>query len=213
MNDMFPLDPSPDEWLSTERIDSLEVELGASVPLLDQAGVLKAVLQCWIRRELGETDDNPTALISWARSQWEHRLDSLFLQRKDCLDEASCRILRVKKQGLALELYHRLQAQESTFDELSMRFGAVPEKFHGGLYKQQSLGNLPGNLGHFLRKLKPGELTKPLRIGEQFFIVQLTSFVPAVYGEASKQKLLQLELQQWPDGMTVHLETLVKSQT
>jgi parvulin-like peptidyl-prolyl isomerase len=209
MSDTFQLDPAPEEWLSTSRICKLRSELGDAVSLLSEAGVLRSVLIYWIRRELGETEDNPSASISWARSHWEHRLDSLFLQRKDYLDQASCSILRVKEQGLALELYHRLLAQEASFEELSMKFSVGPERFHGGLLKQQSLSNLPGNFGRFLRKLEPGELTKPLKLGEQFVIIQLKSFAPAVYGEASKLQLLELELKFWLDGMTAHLEALV----
>ena len=161
MSNTFQMDPAPEEWLTTARIDNLRSELSEAVSLMTQAGVLQKVLNCWIRRELGETEENPSASISWARSQWEHRLDNLFLQRKDCLDEASCRMLRVNNQGLALELYHRLQAQEATFSELSMRYGVGPEKFHGGLFKQQRLVNLPGSLGQFLRKLEVREMDAP----------------------------------------------------
>ena len=213
MSDNFHLDPAPDEWLSAERIDNLRCELGDAVSLMRSAGVLHSVLRFWIRRELGETEDNPSASITWAQGQWGHRLDNLFLQRKDFLDEASCRMLRVKNQGLALELYHRLQAKEATFDELSLQFGVGPERFHGGLLKQQKLDSLPGTLGNFLRKLEPGELTKPLKIGDHFLIVQLNSFVPAVYGDATALKLLDMELQQWLDGMTSHLEDLLSSLT
>ena len=211
MSDTFQLDPSPEEWLSSARIDKLRAELGDAVPLVISAGVLSTVLRCWIRRELGETECNSSASISWARNQWGHRIDNLFLQHKDYLDEASCRLLRVKDQGLALELYHRLQAKESTFDELSLQFGVGSEKFHGGLFRQQTLVSLPGGIGQFLRKLEPGELTKPLKFGKMYAIIQLSSFVPAVYNETTALKLLDLELQKWLDGMTSHLEVLLSS--
>jgi parvulin-like peptidyl-prolyl isomerase len=213
MSDTYQLDPAPEEWLSAARIDNLLAELGDAVSLMSQAGVLPDVLNYWIRRELGETEGNPSGSISWARCQWGHRLDSLFLMRKDWLDQASCRLLRVNQQGLALELYHRLLNEEATFVQLSQQFGVGPERFHGGLYKLQTLNNLPGGLGQLLRKLEPGELTKPMRIGEQFGLIQLTDFVPATHGEASSLKLLELELQRWVDGMSSHLETLVKLKT
>ncbi len=213
MSDTYQLDPAPEEWLSTARIANLRSELGDAVSLISQAGVLRSVLSYWIRRELGETEDNQSASISWARSQWGHRLNGLFLQRKDWLDQASCRLLRVTQQGLALELYHRLLNEEATFVQLSQQFGVGPERFHGGLYKLQTLNNLPGGLGQLLRKLEPGELTKPMRMGEQFGIIQLTDFVPAMHGEASSLKLLELELQRWVDGMSSYLESLVKSKT
>ena len=211
MSETFQLDPAPEEWLSDLRLDSLRSELGNSVSLLGRADVLSVVLRSWILRELGESDDNRDAPLSWARSQWGHRLDNLFLHRKDFLDEASCRIIRVKQQGLALELYHRLKAQEATFEELSIKYGIGPEKFYGGMWNQQTLVSFPASFGQFLRKLEPGELAKPLKVGDQFMIVQLISFVPALYGEESSLKLLEYELNQWLDGMTSHLETLLTS--
>ena len=213
MNDAPILDPSPEEWLTTDHVDSLRSELGHAVSLMKRAGVLSDVLRCWILRELGETKDDTSEPIAWARNQWGHRLDSLFLQRKDILDEASCRLVRVKQQGLALELYHRLLAQEATFEQVSQQFGLGPERFHGGIFKQQALASYPGNLGQLLRRLESGEISKPLRIGEQFGIIQLKSFVPAVHGEASSLKILQIELKQWVDGMTSHLESLLSSST
>ena len=84
MSDTFQLDPSPEEWLTNVRIDNLRAELGDAVSLMSQAGVLQKVLSYWIRRELGETEDNPTASISWARIQWGHRVDNLFLQSDNC---------------------------------------------------------------------------------------------------------------------------------
>jgi hypothetical protein len=211
MSDTFLLDPAPEEWLSAARIDDLRSDFGNAVSLMRRAGVLRVVLSYWIHCELGDTEDDQSASISWARIQWGHRLDSLFLQRKDLLDQASCRLLRVDQQGLALELYHRLLNKEATFDELSQHFGLGPERFHGGLLKQKTIADFPEKISQWLRKLEPGELTKPFRLGKQFGILKLESYEPAVHGESSSLKLLELELQQWVDGMTSHLENLVNS--
>lgn len=211
MSDITPLDPAPEEWLTAERKERLQLALGSSIPLLTSAGVLPAVLTFWIRQELGATEDNPTAPMAWASSQWGHRLDSLYLQKKDRLDQASCRLLRVQQQGLALELYHRLLAKEASFEQLSQQYGVGPERFNGGLLEQQPLAKFAGNLGSLLRKLKPGEITKPLQMGKLFGVLQLESFVPAVHGEESSQLLLQQELQQWVAAMAEHLAALVSS--
>ena len=87
---------------------------------MSQAGVLQKVLSYWIRRELGETEDDPSASISWARSQWGHRLDGLFLQRKDWLIKQvvdCCESINRPCQS-----HHRFN-EEATFEELSQRFG------------------------------------------------------------------------------------------
>ena len=206
MTEILTLDPSPEEWLTEERLDQLLSEIQEALPLLIRAGALRSVLRCWLTSELGGDEESS---LAWARSQWGHRLDSLFLQRKDSLDQASCRLLRVKNQGIALEVYHRLLAGEASFEHLSYQFGAGSERFHGGLFKLQALTSFPGNMGQLLRRLKPGQLSKPLRMGDLFGIVQLEAFVPAVHGDASFNKILELELQYWLEGMTSHLEAQV----
>ena len=94
---------------------------------------------------------------------------------------------------------------------MSQEFGVGSERFQGGLLKQQGLASFPGNLGQLLRKLKPGQLSKPLQVGKLFAIVKLENFVSAVHGDSSTQLLLELELDQWVEGMVSHLEALVSS--
>ena len=86
MSDNFQLDPAPEEWLSSARIDKLRSDLGDAIHIMSNAGVLPG-LELLIRQNLARRK-NPSAAISWAHIQWGYRLDSLFLQRKDWLDEA-----------------------------------------------------------------------------------------------------------------------------
>ena len=205
------LDPAPEEWITEDRLLRLKAEIVDAIPLLLRSGVLEKVVSTWILTELGETDSDCSPSFEWARRQWGHRLDSLFLQKKDQLDQVSCRLLRVNHQGLALELYHRLLAKEASFEELSNQFGMGKERFNGGLLTLQPLSGFPGRLGEVIRKLQPGELTKPLRMGERFGVVQVESLVPAVHGEESEELLLKQELQQWIKAMAEHLASLVSS--
>ena len=134
---------------------------------------------------------------SWAEARWGHRLETLFLQRKQQLDRASCRLLRVADKGLALELYHRIKAGEESFAVLSQRFGEGPERGQGGLIPLQPLATMPLGLGKVLPRLEPGELLPPTRLGEQVALVQLEQFLPARFDAASRQRLLAAELDQW----------------
>lgn len=203
------LDPAPEEWLTEERLKSLKSEINTCLPLLRRADVLKQVLSCWVRMELGDVEANSTASLSWAKEQWGHRIDSLFLQSKDELDQASCRLLRVNQQGLALELYHRLLAEEASFEELSRQFGVGKERFNGGLLKRQSLSRFPEDLGRLLRTLQPGQLSKPLRMGKNFGVVQLEEYLPAVLGDESADLLLKEELRKWTEAVAQYLVSLV----
>lgn len=210
MSDSIALDPAPEEWLSEERLQKLQLELGTSVDLLEHSGVLKQVLKTWIRRELSDPSSDE-AQLAWARNQWGHRFETLYLERKDTLDQASCRMLRVTDAFLALELYHRLKAGEATFEQLSMQFAEGGERFHGGLYKLQPLDQLPGGLGKILRKLHPGELTNPLTFGKWSVLVQLEELVPATRGEETEQRLMEAELDDWLNGMAAVLEARLGS--
>jgi parvulin-like peptidyl-prolyl isomerase len=203
------LDPSPEEWLSVERLDHLREQLGCSVPLLNRAGVINKVIVIWLKDQIMDPSLGSESHLIWARNQWGHRLDSLFLERKDYLDLASCKLLRVKNQGLALELYHRLLAGEESFEQLSQQHGVGKERFQGGLFKSQPLASFPDGLAKVLCRLQPGEVSKPLAMGKLFGIVQLEDFVPAVHGEESATRLLEQEFEQWIKGMSIHLESLV----
>ena len=135
----------------------------------------------------------------------------MFLQYKQDLDKASCRMLRVANSAVALEIHHRLLANEASFEQLSMQFATGSERFHGGLIKLQPLSKFPPGLGKILSTLKPGEITKPLRLGKEFCVVQLKEFVPAVLGEVAYQELLSNQLQQWVHGMSAHLKAQLRS--
>jgi parvulin-like peptidyl-prolyl isomerase len=133
----------------------------------------------------------------WARQQWQHRLESLYLERKDQLDRASCRLLRIGEKHLALELFHRLRAGEDTFEQLSVAYGEGPERANGGLLPLQPLTKLPYGLAPVLRNLKPGELTPPQAFGKGFAMVQLEKFKPAPLDNAAREFLLAQELNAW----------------
>ena len=69
----------------------------------------------------------------WCREHWADNVDSLFLNSKSYLTRASCRIIRIKNKSLASELYHRIKAKETSFDEAARNFGEGPERNQGGL--------------------------------------------------------------------------------
>ena len=202
MSEMIVLDPAPEEWLSDERKNRLVSELGSSAPILQEAGVLDTVLNHWIRRELAGAAVDSEACLHWARTQWGHRLESLFLQQKQDLDQVSCKLLRVAHPGLATEIYHRLLNQEASFEQLSMQFGVGPERFHGGVLKLQYVKDLPQGLGKLLAHLDGGELMKPLKFANKFVVIQLIQRVSAVFDDSTKQLLLSKELQNWIQGMS-----------
>ena len=241
---LVPPDPSPEEWLTPDRVGRLQKALGNSLELLALSGQLQLLLTYWMRielsreaiedvriwpeserdaevderletwlakrdpRELG-LDDRQLHLklsvepgsLRWARWQWQHRLGSLFLQRKDSLDQASCRLLRLTDKHLAHELYHRVLAEEESFDMLSSQYGEGPERLHGGLIPLQSLESMPSGLAVLLLALSPGEINPPVRFSKGFALVQLLQFQPATLNLQIETTLLKQELNAWLNAM------------
>ena len=224
INISTPRDPDIFTWCSEERIGRFNQTFSHSYEFMAWSGFLAKEIQAWIKSEilneqleLNVFKNVPEgssiasdALISWARSHWEHRLETLYLNEKQNLDLITCSLLRVKDQYLAFELYHRIKAGEENFYELSWRYGEGKEKNNGGRLLRQRFDQLPSGLHPLLRKLKPGEVLKPHKMGEWFVVVVLDEFIPAQLDEATQVLLLNRELRRWvlavQEHLTAHLE-------
>lgn len=138
----------------------------------------------------------------WAQKEWGHRLEAIYLEKKDKLDRITCSILRVKDKYLAAELYYRLKSNENSFDELSWKFGEGKEKKYGGKFTNQRVQDLPDGFSQFIRKLKPGEVLKPHAVGKYYVLIQLESYSPAEFNDETKKYLLSSELDAWLQALT-----------
>lgn len=153
------------------------------------------------------------ACLRWARQQWKHRLETLYLERKDQLDRASCRLLRLSDKYLALECYHRIRAGEASFERLALEHGQGAERFQGGLLPLQPLSKLPHGLAPLLIKLKNGELLPPQRFGKGFALVQLECMELAPLDAAAEELLLNQELNAWIQQLVGALKAHLTSST
>ena len=128
---------------------------------------------------------------------WGHRLENLYLAEKHHLDRVTCSLLRVKDQYLAFELFHRLKAEESSFDELSWKFGQGQERRQGGRFNNQRIQSIPEALHPILRTMKEGSVSKPHKFAEWYGILKLDNFSPAQFDDDTKNLLLKAELNKW----------------
>lgn len=209
-------------WVRTEL--AAEMESSPTWPAHERKAELEQLEQAWRDKHnpeaLGLNDLQlqqklfvGPACRRWARQQWQHRLETLYLERKDQLERASCRLLRVSDQHLALELFHRLRAGEDSFEQLARNYGEGPERLQGGLLQLQPLALLPYGLKPLLEKLKVGELVAPRPLGDRFALVQLEQFEPAPLNGATEELLLDQELNAWIRELVNRLQTLLVSET
>ena len=141
----------------------------------------------------------------WARQQWQGQLQNLYLARKADLDLASCALLRLGNEAFARELYYRINTGEDSFDSLARLYSEGPERQTGGLLPTQPLSRLPMGLPALLQQLRPGELTTPRQLGDQWALVQLVELVPARYDDpVVQEQLLSDQLASWLTEAVTH---------
>ncbi len=249
-----PLDPSPEEWLTDERLKRLDSCLKNTVSLLQLSGLLTKALDYWVRlelaqemvslghwaelerqteidaleqvwkskhdlRKLGLTDIllREKLMVApgsqrWARQHWKKRLETLYLRRKQHLDQASCWLMCLSNKDLAMELFHRIRAGESSFENLALKYSEGKERLQGGYISLRPLTRMPHGLGSMLKNMQSGELMPPQRLAEGFLLVQLERYEPALLDASTEEVLLSQELQLWVkhvvSRLVVHLTSL-----
>ena len=142
------------------------------------------------------------ACSDWAKSNWNHLVNSLFLERKNYLDMASCNLIRVQDKHLALELYYRIKEGEESFSDISFKYGKSPERESGGKISLRPLERLPFGLQNVVPNIKVGDCSTPFRIGNDTGFIELTKFKPAILDESTKSYLLDEMLNFWIDEVT-----------
>ena len=203
------IDPIPSDWLNMDRIRYLRDSILPLYPLLQESNLLDKVLFAWLRHEiLDEISlcqnadlDQESLLLQWCRQHWGHRLESLYLANKSNLDLVSYRILTVHTPHLAHELYHRLKANEATFDHLCITYSVGDEKFKGGKFTDIPLSSFPASLQAAFTSMQVGDLHKPLKNGDNFVVLELLKYQPVALNAQSERNLLLLQLKDWQQGM------------
>jgi parvulin-like peptidyl-prolyl isomerase len=125
------------------------------------------------------------------------KVDSYFLQRKSQLDRAIYSLLRVKDRHLAQELFFRIQDGEATFSDLVKQFSGGQEAESGGSIGPHELSVPHPILAQQLSTLKPGQLSKPLLIGDWFVLVKLEKYLPAQLDTAMRARLIDELFDRW----------------
>ena len=197
-------------WSREIAASSFRDLFGASIHFLSSNNFIHKITLAWVKSELlkkltsGEvvdldfnSEDAQKLLLSWASDQCNNQLETLYLAEKHHLDQVTCSILRVKDPCLALELYHRLKAKESTFERLSWKFGEGEEKKYGGKISNQKMSNIPLIFHSLIKKTSVGSVLKPHRIGDFYVILRLDQFKPAEFDDSMKNDLLRLEVNRW----------------
>lgn len=143
-----------------------------------------------INRKEPDEDAYPDTLCKLSEAWFGDQVDRRYLERRDSLERVSFRMLRTTSKGIALEAHQRLLNQEESWQQISDRWGQDPERKFQGRYAPISPAKLQIELSRTLRRLQPGELTEPMRLGKQFVLLELIQWYDV---ELSKELRIELE--------------------
>lgn len=190
-------------WVRRQLVE--EVLQNESISQSSQENSSEPCPSAWTKSLHQIWQQQAQALLRWAELQWGHGLESLYLARKSELDRVTLRMLRVSDQGLSLELYHRIKAGESSFEQLSWTYGEGPERIKGGVIKNQRLDALPPALFPLLVNLHSLEVQKPRGFGKKFVLFQLLERQPFVFDRDTRCELLMEQLSCWETPLVERL--------
>ena len=137
------------------------------------------------------------ACMAWAREAWGHMIESIYLDNKSLMDTVKCNLLRVESKNLAVEIYHQIKNNEITFAQASRQFGIGKEAKKLGELPIQPIKSLPYGLERIVYKMTPGNLSMPMRLGENFAIVYLAEKNDTRLDISTENKILQNMLDSW----------------
>jgi parvulin-like peptidyl-prolyl isomerase len=159
--------------------------------------------QAWLKRQhLTQEDvqrlaERATRIERFKYETWGNQLESHFLKRKASLDRVVYSLLRTKEQGLAQELYFRIQEGEQSFAEVAKQYSQGPEAQTQGIIGPVELNKPHPAIAKLLSIGQPGQLWPPIQIDEWFLIIRLERSLPAQLDDTMKQRLLQELFNEW----------------
>lgn len=134
---------------------------------------------------------------AFAEKQFGAKAEAHFLKRKNQLDQVTYRMIRLKDQFLAREIYLQLLEGEEQFSALIQRYGEAAERASNGLVGPVTLGKTHPLLAERLRGAAPGELLEPIPTGQAWVVLRLEHSHPASFDEAMARRMAVELFQQW----------------
>ena len=138
----------------------------------------------------------PYQIVQYREARWGQVTRSLYLKYKERFDLMTYYRLEAENANVMQEVYFRLKAKEESWDELARQMPNYP------LGKSALTGPIPVSKVELpirvaLRQSEPGEIAKPIQIGNKTVVVALIEFKPSSYGDEVRTSLLQQAFDEW----------------
>jgi hypothetical protein len=157
----------------------------------------QASLAAWLQRQGLHEDQMSNKLYRalqlelFKQDTFAPRVEQLFLERKQQLDQAVFSLIRVNEQARSMELHRRIEEEESPFAQLASQYSEGAERQLNGQIGPLELGRVNSVVAERLRISKPGQLWPPLHLENWWVILRLERLIPAQLDDAMRQRLIQ----------------------
>ena len=115
--------------------------------------------------------------------------ESLFLKKKDELDQATYSLIRVGDSYLANELFLRIKEGEADFANIAKEYSTGPEKNSCGLIGPVSISSGHKIIQDLIKSSKIGEINRPIPLGNMHILFRLDAIFEAKLDENNKLEL------------------------
>jgi parvulin-like peptidyl-prolyl isomerase len=156
---------------------------------LTQSGMTIEQFEPYILRDL--------KLEKFKQAEWDHLLESHFLECKNQLDKIVYSLIRTKEPGIAQELYFRIQENEGDFADLARQYSEGGEAETGGLIGPVELNVPHPQIVQILTTGMVGKISPPTQIGEWWILLRLEKYLSTQLDDNIRQRLRNDLFQKW----------------
>lgn len=128
------------------------------------------------------------------------KAEARFLERKTQLDRVVYSLIRLGDEGLARELYLRLNEGEANFADLAAEYSEGPERSTRGVVGPAPLTQAHPLLVERLRTAAPGVVQEPFRIESWWLVFRVESLTPATFNDAMADQMSEELFEEWLEG-------------
>ena len=144
----------------------------------------------------------PIQLNKYCKDHFSHKVESIFLERKNDLDIVVYSLIRTQNKTLANELYFRILGKEDEFGNLAAKYSEGPEKNSRGVIGPINTSKSHPLLTELLRTSPVGIVQPPVSVGNSYLVVRVELYEPAQLDNLMREKMRQELFEQWIEKET-----------
>ena len=140
--------------------------------------------------------NRPYQVVQYREERWGPAAESLYLKRKEDFDTVTYQRLQAADCDVMQEIYFRLKDGEESWESLARQFpGAGPDAT--AVQGPVAVSNVEAPVLAALRASEPGQVPRPIQVGDQTVVVALEDFQASAFDETLRTTLLRETFESW----------------